>query len=52
MPVQVLGVPLPIQLSVNVYGKAAEDDPSTWAPGPMRETWKKILPPGFGLAQP
>lgn len=51
-PVQVLAVPLPIQLPAIVPEKAAENGPSTWAPEHTWEIWKKLLAPGFGLIKP
>ena len=55
---QVLAAPLPIQLPANARGKTVENGPSTvedgpsaWVPAHMWETWKKLLAPGFGLAQ-
>lgn len=47
-------VPVPaasrlIQLSADMLGKAAEDEPSAWALTPSQETQKKLLAPSWSL---
>lgn len=43
MQVPEQAAPLPIQLPVNVPGKAMEHCPSEWAPVPTWEIWMSIL---------
>lgn len=51
MLVQVPTASIPTQLPAGVPGKAAEDDPHTWAPALMWETQMELLVPGFRLTQ-
>lgn len=49
--IQDLVLPFLIQFSANEPGKAMHNGTTSWAPPLTRETWKKILVPGFGLTQ-